>query len=269
MSPKDYSEDSENLYYSEQNKKKKKELKEKYGMTEFNGKEEAPPKVINDFLNYIDQYEEAYKHAEEKTIREIMKFPEFRKLEEIKKDELAVEIDKVLDKYAEYSIYIDVIEEDDVEEEDFYRFLTEELQEHQTYHMEVPGMNSNFIYEEFHPNQKLNIKDTTRYFTDGIRRNDKEQTILWVDKEVIELNCIKYNRDEFAEKLFKLFPDKIDDTQIIFNDINTDELNAKIDFIVNYNTEEKSRSKVYEMKIGFNRVDDENMEVRSIEITER
>lgn len=269
MTPKDYSEDSENLYYSEQNKKKGKELKEKYGMSEFIGTGEAPPKVINEFLNYVDQYEEAYKHSEEKTIREIMKFPEFKKLEEIKEDELDDEINKVLDKYGEFSIQIGVIEEEDVKEEDFYRFLTEELQEHLTYHMEIPGMNTNFIYEEFHPNLKLNIKDTTRYVTDGIRLKDKEHTVLWVNNECIELNNVKYNKDEFAENLLKIFPDNIEDTQLIFNDINVTELMTNIDFIVNYTSEGGKRSKVYDMNFKFNQVEDNNMEVKSIEIIER
>ncbi len=97
---KDYSEDSQNFYINEQNKKKKKELEEKYGMTSFSGNSEAPPEVMNNFLDYIQQFEENWEKAESKKIKEILGFPEFKKIEDIDHEFLNAEIDYVLKNFS-------------------------------------------------------------------------------------------------------------------------------------------------------------------------
>lgn len=266
MSPKDYSEDSKNFYLNEQNKKKQKQLEEKYGMKSLEGESEAPPEVMNNFLNYVEQYEEQWEKAERKKIREVFGNPIFRKIEEIEPDAIEDEIEIVLEKFAQHNYNVDIVEKDDVNPEDYYVFLTEELMEHETDFMNVPGMNTNFIYEEFHPNPKLNIKDCTDYFHWGLRKKDKEQTLLWSAKDNILLNNISYNKDEFAENLFKFFHDNIEDTKITFKEINADELSAQIELLVNYKVNGKSRSEVYIMNLGFNEVDADYMEVSSVEI---
>ena len=268
MSSKDYSEDSKNFYINEQNKKKQKELEEKYGMTTFDGNSEAPPEVMNNFLNYVQQFEEQWEKAERKKIKDILGNPVFRKIEDIDPDSLEDEIESVLNIYAKNNYNVDIIEKDDVCSEDFYKFLTEELMEHETDFINVPGMSTNFIYEEFHPNPKLNIKDCTDYFHWGLRKKDKEQTLLWTAKENIMLNNVSYNKDEFADNLFKLFPDGIEDTKITFRNISVDDLKAQIELLVNYKTENKSGSEIYNIKLGFNKVDADYMEVSSVEIIE-
>lgn len=130
MSPRDYSEDSKNFYINEQNKKKQKELEEKYGMTTFDGNSEAHPEVMNNFLNYVQQFEEQWEKAERKKIRDVLGNPLFRRIEEIDPEEIEGEIEIVLNKYAEHKYNIGIIEKDDVNSEDFYIFLTEELMEH-------------------------------------------------------------------------------------------------------------------------------------------
>ncbi len=263
---KDYSEDSQNFYINEQNKKKKKELEEKYGMTSFNGNSEAPPEVMNNFLDYIQQFEENWEKAESKKIKEILGFPEFKKIEDIDPEFLNAEIDNVLKKYSEKNYFVDIIEKNDVKPEDFYKFLTEELMEHETDFMNISGMNTNFIYEEFHPNPKLNIKDCVEYFHWGLKSKDKEQTLLWAAKENILLNNINYNRDDFAHNLFELFPDNIEETKINYKEINTNDLNAQIELIISFKTGDKDRSEIYNIIYEFNKVDADHMEVRSVEI---
>ncbi len=266
MSPKDYSEDSKNFYLDEKNKKIQKELEEKYGMLSSGGSEDAPPEVMNNFLSYVQQFEEQWEKAERKKIRDVLGNPVFRRIEEIDPEEIEDKIEIVMNKYAEHNYNIGIIEKDDVNPEDFYIFLTEELMEHETDFMNIPGMNTNFIYEEFHPNPKLNIKDCTDYFHWGLRNKNKEQTLLWSAKENIMLNNVSYNKDEFADNLFKLFPDGIEDTKITFKNISVDDLKAQIELLVNYKSENKSGSGIYNIKLGFNKVDADNMEVSSFEI---
>lgn len=268
MTPKDFSEDSKNFYLNEQNKKIKKELKEKYGMLGSGGSDDTPPEVMNNFLNYVQQFEEQWEKAESKKLREILGNPIFRKIEEIEPGKIEDEIDIVLDKYAEKNYYVDVIEKDDVSPEEFYNFLTQELMEHETDFINVPGMNTNFIYEEFHPNQKLNIKNCVEYFHWGLKNKDKEQTLLWSAKENIKLNKNNYNRDDFAENLFKLFPDNIEETNLTFKEISVNDLKAQIELLVIYKAGSKSRSEIFNINLGLNKIDAEYMEVSSVEIIE-
>lgn len=266
---KDYSEDSKNFYLNEKNKKKQKELEEKYGMTSFDGNSEAPPEVMNHFLDYVQQFEEQWEKAESKKIREILGNPIFRKIEEIEPDKIEDEIEIVLQKYAQKNFNIDIIEKDDIVPGDFYMFLTEELMEHETDFISIPGMNTNFIYEEFHPNPKLNIKDCVEYFHWGLKKKDKEQTLLWSAKDNIVLNNISYDRDEFAVNLFKLFPDNIEETKINFEEINIIDLKAQIELIINFNTCDKDKTEIYNIIFEFNKVDADYMEIRSIEIIDK
>ncbi len=266
MVPKDYSEDSKNFYLNEQNKKIQKELEEKYGMQGSGVSDDASPEIMNNFLNYVQQFEEQWEKAQRKKIREILGNPIFRKIEDIKPDKIEDEINFVLQKYAEKNFNIDIIEKDDVKPGDFYIFLTEELMEHETDFISIPGMNTNFIYEEFHPSPKLNIKDCVEYFHWGLKNKDKEQTLLWSAKENIALNNISYDRDEFALNLFKLFPDNIEETKINFKEININDLKAQIELIINFKSGDKDRSEIYNIIFEFNKVDADYMEVRSVEI---
>lgn len=266
---KDYSEDSKNFYINEQNKKKQKELEDKYGMTSFDGNSEAPPEVMNNFLDYVQQFEEQWAKAERKKIRDILGNPSFRKIEEIEPAAIEDEIKIVLDKYTEKNYNVDIIEKEDVNPEDFYIFLTEELMEHETDFINVPDMNTNFIYEEFHPNPKLNIKDCTDYFLWGIKKKDKEQTQLWSAKENLLLNNTSYNKDEFADNLFNLFPDGIEETKLTFKEISVKDLKAQIELLVTHKTNKKSISEIYIMMFEFNKIDEDYMEVRSIAIIDK
>ncbi len=263
---KDYSEDSNNFYINEQNKKKKKELEEKYGMLSFNGSSEASPEVMNNFLNYIQQFEENYEKAETKKIREILGNPIFNKIDKIDPQNIENEIDLVLEKYAAKNFKVDIIEFDDVKPEDFYKFLTEELIEHMIDFINIPGVNTNFIYEDFHPNMKLNIKDCTRYFHWGLKEKDKQNTLLWLAEENVKLNDKDYSPEEFAEKLFEFFPDNIVETDIKFNEIDINIFSAQIELTIKFKINNFHKSNIYDIDIKFNKIDSDYMEVKSINI---
>ncbi len=146
---KDYSEDSKNFYLNQKNKKKKSELNEKYGMDFHDTNSEASPMVMNEFLNYVEKFEESWEKAENKKVIEIIGNPVFKRLADLKENEIPDEIQKVLSVYEKYDILVHVNEKGKVSDSDFYNFLTVILPEHETFLMDVPGMRTNFIYEEF------------------------------------------------------------------------------------------------------------------------
>ncbi|MFZ0456618.1 MAG: hypothetical protein WAM24_22910 [Ignavibacteriaceae bacterium] len=200
-SNKNYSEDAKNFFFNENNKKKKKELEEKYGMLSMSDEENLPPEIMNQFLSNVIEFEKKWKNAESKRIIEILGFPEFKKIEELKLSDFKTEIADVLAKYADHNINIDVLEKDELTEQEFYKFLTEELPGHETDFMSIPGMTTNYIYEEFHPNNKLDAKDTIEWFSFPFMKKDKKEMRTFLSENSLSFNGSKKSKTEFIKEM--------------------------------------------------------------------
>ncbi len=238
---KNYSEDAKNFFFDEMNKKKKRQLKDKYGMDFSKEKENAPPEVINSFLNYVEEFEEAWNNAERKKIIEILGFSNFKKLSELTPGKLESEIAEVLAVYADHDINIDIIEKDDVTKEEFYKFLTEELPEHETDFFQVEGMTTNYIYEEFHPSNKLDAKNIIEWFSYPYFERNEIEIKTYLSKKKLTFNGVKKSLTKFIEEMFTLLSgyDKIVKFHTVFKDFKFN-LNKKgdgrinVEFIVKY-----------------------------------
>lgn len=150
---KDYSEDSKNFYYNEHNKKITKRLKDKYGMQSIDSRSEASPEIINNFLNYIEEFESKWKNADKKKIIEILGNPQFEEVEDIEPGKLISKIESVLLIYNQHNINVEATEREKVSDKDFYIFLTKTLPQHETEYIDISGMRTNYIYEEFFENE--------------------------------------------------------------------------------------------------------------------
>jgi len=234
-SEKDYSEDINSIFFNEQNKKKEKELKEKFGMKSMGFNENASPELINKFLNNVQQFEEAYEKAETKKIFEILNSPNFKKLEMLNPEEIPSEINKVLDIYAKNNMCVDIIEEADVSDSDFYKFLTEELPQQETDYINIEGMTTNFIYEEFHPSDKLDAKDTISNFLSSLLHNNVDNMKTWLSKDELCFNKNHVSVSEFITSMIKLVPEKVIENEILYREFDFCEVKrVKVDFIIHY-----------------------------------
>jgi hypothetical protein len=238
-----YSEDAKNFFLNEQNKKKKKKLEDKYGMTHMEDGENTSPEIMNEFLNYIESFEESWKNAETKKVKEIMNFPEFKKTEEIDPALLENEIDKVLKLYEKFHFQVSIIESNDVSELDFYKFLTEELTEYETNFIDVPGMNTNFIYEDFHPNDKLDAKDSIRYFLYSLKNRNEKDITTWLSDEPLYFNGNSLSQSEFINEIFNLIPQAVLESDIIFKKIEIGQNKVFVDFIIWHEVDTHSNEK--------------------------
>ena len=232
---KDYSEDQNSLFHSEQIKKTQDDLKNKFGMKFMESHQDVSPELINKFLENVQHFEEAFQKAENKKVIEILKYPKFRNVDELTSTNISEEIEKVLDEYAKHNIYIDVIEKDDVSHEDFYKFLTQELTQHEMDFIDIEGFNSNFIYEEFHPSDKLDAKDAIEYLLNGLPANDKKNIELYLCRKEMQFNEKRMLLSEFIKSMNRLIPKKVTGRQIIFIDFKFGELNTvKVDFTIDF-----------------------------------
>ncbi|HMJ46231.1 MAG TPA: hypothetical protein VK498_02830 [Ferruginibacter sp.] len=120
------------------------------------------PQIENEFLRHVQQFEEAWKDVEYVKVHDMVGKPGFMKADELSDNEVKEELDKLLKLLNEHNINLDMLGE--YEPRIIYRFITEELFEHETDDLKLPGMTKNFIYEEFHPNHKIDIEEKVKDF---------------------------------------------------------------------------------------------------------
>ncbi len=112
---------------------------------------QLPANVENQFLNYIMEFE---KHAENptyiKVFDKIGRPTQFKPVAEILDNEIEDEWGNLLTYLGKHNINFDVCSPN-ISMRELYRFVTEELFEHEMSDINIPGATSNFIYDEFYP----------------------------------------------------------------------------------------------------------------------
>lgn len=135
----------------------------------FHSQGNLSPEIENQFLNNIDRFDKAFESAKQLTVFEKLGKPGFRKVNRIPDSELKKELDSVRDKLEKKGIVIDSIHK--VDDREMYRFITEELFQHETDDMSLSNWITHFTYEEFHPNHEYDVKDHTFDFVKEILGN--------------------------------------------------------------------------------------------------
>jgi len=131
----------------------------------FGGNEntELPPEIENQFLNNIMAFEEQFaRHKTIKVFDKIGRPQQFKPVNEIADDDIIEAWKKLRHHMNEYGIDLDVCSPN-ISARELYRFATEELFEHETDVMDLPGWSTNFIYDEFYPDP---VYDNTRVATE-------------------------------------------------------------------------------------------------------
>lgn len=224
------------------NELKKRDLTEKYGASFSNINDDLSPEIENIWLNNIEEFEKQYEKAKLTTVWEYIGKPEYRKITEINESEISPRLNELFDLLDKNNISLDTI--CDVEEKELYRFITDELFEHEMDDMRIPGMTSCFIYEEFHPNAKNEIERAIDYFfrmTMGKMKNigGEGYDLLYIDEQNfcdIDGNTID---KEKVIKSINTFLDSFDSLSIVTYDvkslaINKEEEDACVDFHICY-----------------------------------
>ena len=127
--------------------------------------EQIPPEIENDFLNYIAEFEK--QAAAQKLVKifdKIQKPNFFKPVASIPEAEIG-EAWKILSEYLmKYGIGLDVCSPN-ISARELYRFTTEELFQYEMADMDLPGMTTTFIYDEFHPDP---VYDNTNLVDDDL-----------------------------------------------------------------------------------------------------
>jgi hypothetical protein len=152
-------------------------------------------KLENEWLNYIYEFETQW--AENKQIKVYDKIgqPSWLPAEKLEPHEIRHELHRLLHVMEKHGLDLQMICEYD--DEVIYRFLTTELFEKVIEDLNIAGMTTNFIYEEFHPNHEYDIERLAADFIQVIITQD------WNEYHRIMLaKTIRFNDHEFAEEDF-------------------------------------------------------------------
>jgi len=197
----------------------------------FGGNEnsELPAELENAFLNNMAAFEKQFE--EHKTIKVFDKIgrPEhFKPVNEIPDSEIDKAWSELRDYLNEYGIDLDVCSPN-ITVRELYRFTTEELFEHETDDMELPGWSTNFIYDEFHPDP---VYDNTRIAIDDcINYILEKEPMEWTHhfrKENLRLNQNYPLAVEEFKNIVNRFKDAYDNLAINEIAANNCIVNAKV-----------------------------------------
>lgn len=132
------------------------------------------PHIENQFLKNILAYEAAQLDVTYKKVYDLLERPQFRRVDELREEEVGDELLRLQQEMKKHGIALAVLA--GYEDSTIYKFITEELFELET-EVPVPGMVSQFTYEEFHPNHIFDIHSQAIAFLSG-----------WFEQELNEHN---------------------------------------------------------------------------------
>lgn len=139
-------------------------LKTQYGDAFFmQSNNDLPPEIENQFLKNMMAFEENHQNAEYTTVYEKIGNPDYKPVLELTSAEITEALKALTGSMEQHGINLDICD-GPYPDEVIYKFITEELFAHEIEKEPVFGNSWNFIYEEFHPNDKADIEKNTHEF---------------------------------------------------------------------------------------------------------
>lgn len=131
------------------------------------------PRLENLFLKQVQQFERAFAHSKKMTVHEKIGKPVFESLQSFSHEDLEEKNSMLLFLLEQHRICIDFIN-GPYPPEKVYRFITEDLMKEEIEDLDIPSLMIHFIYEEFYPDHKAEIKNKTATFLKH-----------WIDRRLI------------------------------------------------------------------------------------
>ncbi len=169
----------------------------------YEGSENLPAAIENEFLKNILAFEHRYANTKMMKLFDLLDRPTFKKADDLDDIAIAKQLEDLEELLAQKSIVVDFLKTRD--DRFKYKFITEELFNHETDDLQMEGMTKCFTYEEFHPDHEAEIKDITNDFLSDWfeRRIDKNK--LYLGNEFIQPNGKILNKEELISKINQVF----------------------------------------------------------------
>ena len=180
--------------------------------------ETLPPEIENEFLKNVFAFEQNLGDYKPIKVVDHLEKPDFPKATNLDDDSLKREYNRLMELMEKKSIAIDFIRP---REERFkYQFITEELFAHETGNS-MPGMTTHFIYEEFHADHDLDIRNRTDDFLRDWFRKEFNEFSSELGYQFILPNGQTLTREEMLAKIKNVFDSYriFKNCQVALNDV--------------------------------------------------
>jgi len=164
---------------------------------------DTPPLIENIFLKNMLAFESGLTNAEEIRIYELIEKPDFIPEDKLVDLTLEAALNKLMDLLNQKQIALDFLGSYDCRTK--YKFITEELFEEKVMNVQLPGMIMHFIYEEFHPNHRLDIKQKAEKFISYWFGQEKDHLTFSLADEFILPDGRIWKKDKIMDKFSKVF----------------------------------------------------------------
>jgi len=125
------------------------------------GNARLPPEVENEFLKKVIACEQQFRTARLVTVAELIGNPMLKKAWELTDIAVITELKRLRELLRQKQIEVVFIRDRDARSQ--YKFITDELMKIETEDIHLPGMTKCFVYEEFHPDHEITIKERTKH----------------------------------------------------------------------------------------------------------
>jgi hypothetical protein len=159
--------------------------------------------IENMFLKRVTEFVEQFKDPKMITPRELLGYPQYPSPDQVPAWGRKAAVSKIMKDLLKANIRVDFLAKYPFSVR--YAFLVGEFLDHEFEHINLPDMFTNFIYEEFHPNHRYDIKQTINNLLcqDLFQFENKEYLATLFDKE-FALNGKKACIDDFFDVLVSL-----------------------------------------------------------------
>ena len=170
---------------------------------ESGGIENINPEIENEFLKHVLEFEHNFAHSKPAKVYDLLGKPVFKKSDELNDDLLEQALEQITDLLAEKNMEVYFGEGYDSRTK--YHFITEELFDHETTFLPMPGMTTHFDYEEFHPNHKKDIERRALEFLSGWFKQSLDEKSWELSAHFVLPDRKILSKSEVAEQLVRIF----------------------------------------------------------------
>jgi hypothetical protein len=176
---------------------------------------ELPAAIENEFLKNMMAFEKQFEQRKSiKVFDKIGRPGHFKPVKDIPDNQIDRAWNELREYINEYGIDLDACSPN-ISVRELYRFATEELFEHETDDMAIPGWTTNFIYDEFHPDP---VYDNSRQVEQNLFRDIFSKTDLFYeidyDKTGFIFNNKLYEEREPFIKMINQFKSLFDEIEV-------------------------------------------------------
>lgn len=176
-------------------------------------------------MGYVSNFEKVFQNAKQISVYTKIGMPEFKTAATLSDAEITIELERIEEITHQNGLNLDVLADYENENRLIYTFITEELFLKEIDNMNVAGMGTHFIYEEFYPNHKYDLEKETEDFLSPFFNTKSDFYDIYHSKDASnheELNTFRSLFHKFKMTFFD------------FKDVTFDEQDAKVEFHIDF-----------------------------------